>query len=337
MYGYDSKDQILQMQSILQLTDPEDREKVWGYYIRRIKGERVPSRYIHRSRTRDGRQIFVDNLVSVVNWEGQLAVQVTNLDVTQYVASQTVAQWERQAMLSEVSAGMAKRFVGHTSRLSSRLKQAFSYAYLDGHGQLVEHLRVMDGVLERMQLDLDSLLVAARDGAPVEVPINLSQVVAETITERLLPAKTRSLRGATTRLSIEDGNQIPAIIGDPLHLRQILNSILDNATEAMPQGGVIGVHVRPLTVKRSTSSVPKGRYALVEITDEGAGIDPEIAARLGEPFLSTKEGHAGLGISTTLSVMRRHRGFVTIQRIQPRGTRTALYFPIVRDVTQSGN
>src|SRR5262249_1298572 len=142
-------------------------------------GEQVPSRYVHRSRMKDGRQIYVDNLVTVVDWEGQPAVQVTNLDVTRYYAAETVAEWERQALMSEVASGMAKRFVRHAGQLSGELGQALLHAYMDGNAVVLERMRSMEAVLQQMHSDLDALLVAAREGSQVQHRVAMKDLLAE--------------------------------------------------------------------------------------------------------------------------------------------------------------
>jgi two-component system cell cycle sensor histidine kinase/response regulator CckA len=74
--------------------------------------------------------------------------------------------------------------------------------------------------------------------------------------------------------------------------------------------------------------IPPGDYVVIDVEDTGTGIPPEIIQRIFEPFFSTKAGGTGLGLSIARSMVRRHRGTMTIESIPGSGTSFHVRLPI---------
>ena len=103
---------------------------------------------------------------------------------------------------------------------------------------------------------------------------------------------------------------------DPILMREALRKLLDNASEAMPDGGVLTI----------TSLV--GRHGLeVEVADSGPGIPEEMHGRLFEPFASGKEDHAGLGLSMVREIAMAHDGMITANDCPDGGAAFTLLLP----------
>ncbi len=123
------------------------------------------------------------------------------------------------------------------------------------------------------------------------------------------------------------------IVGDPAEMHQALVNVLLNARDAMPEGGRISISARNRTL-RTLPSLPffspvPGDFVEIAIEDTGPGIDPDVASRAWEPFVTTKgmgQG-AGLGLSRVAGVLRSHGGFGEMCTRAERGTRVSLYFP----------
>jgi signal transduction histidine kinase len=125
----------------------------------------------------------------------------------------------------------------------------------------------------------------------------------------------------------------PAIVGDSTQLHQVLLNLCVNARDAMPQGGKMAIEVvrEDLTaadVKALGEGKP-GPHVRIRILDTGVGIAPELLDRIFEPFFSTKspEQGTGLGLSTTLGIVRSHGGFVRVQSQIGQGSTFTVYLP----------
>jgi CheY-like chemotaxis protein len=109
---------------------------------------------------------------------------------------------------------------------------------------------------------------------------------------------------------------VPPVAGDPGELREAMTNLILNAVDAMPEGGTLGVTTRV-----------RGDLVLVEITDTGVGMSPEVRARIFDPFFTTKGPQGtGLGLSMTYGILARHGAGITVESEEGRGSLFRLSF-----------
>ncbi len=127
--------------------------------------------------------------------------------------------------------------------------------------------------------------------------------------------------------------RLPMVRGDPTQIHQVLLNLCVNARDAMPQGGKLLVRARRGYVFHPMAAVggdvPPGQYVCVDVEDTGTGIDPATLERIFDPFFTTKphgEG-TGLGLSTTLAILRKHDAHVQVHSRVGSGTCFTLLFP----------
>jgi len=124
-----------------------------------------------------------------------------------------------------------------------------------------------------------------------------------------------------------------AVAADEAQLEQVILNLVLNASEAMPNGGVLALRTSTRTVSagKRISGVPvvEGEYAEITITDTGTGMDTATLARAFEPFFTTKptgEG-SGLGLSTAYSIVKNSRGYLWLGSSPGRGTTATVHLP----------
>lgn len=100
-------------------------------------------------------------------------------------------------------------------------------------------------------------------------------------------------------------------------LALLTRCLLDNALEAMPTGGAL--RVRTLQ--------GEGGSAVLEVSDTGPGVSPEQRAKVFEPFMTTKPGHAGLGLCIVQRLALRNGAWVELSAAEPTGNRVRVVFP----------
>jgi PAS domain S-box-containing protein len=123
------------------------------------------------------------------------------------------------------------------------------------------------------------------------------------------------------------------ILADPVQLNQVLMNLSANARDAMPKGGRLTLRTSQREAGPEFAAthpgLAPGPYVVLEVSDTGAGIPPDIQQQIFEPFFTTKgrtEG-TGLGLSTVYGIVRQSGGGIWVRSEAGRGATFELYFP----------
>jgi len=153
---------------------------------------------------------------------------------------------------------------------------------------------------------------------------------------RLIREIEQIVRGSFPK-SVEFESHCPAdswtVIGDSTQLQQVLLNLCVNARDAMPKGGNLSIRVKNAVLNEIDSGInPRakpGPYAIIEVTDAGTGMTKEIQDRMFEPFFTTKAPGlgTGLGLSTSLGIIRSHGGFIHCYSELGKGSTFRVYLP----------
>ena len=124
-----------------------------------------------------------------------------------------------------------------------------------------------------------------------------------------------------------------SVAADETQLEQVILNLVLNASEGMPNGGVLTVRTATRSVSAGVriAGVPvvEGEYAEITITDTGVGMDTATLARAFEPFFTTKaaEARSGLGLSTAYGIVKNSRGYLWLDSAPGRGTTATVHLP----------
>jgi len=118
---------------------------------------------------------------------------------------------------------------------------------------------------------------------------------------------------------------------DPSQVEDALVNLALNGRDAMPQGGVLSIETRNVTLDADYTAraieVSPGEYVALSVTDGGSGMTPEAVERAFEPFFTTKKKGTGLGLSMVYGFAKQSRGHVRIYSELGHGTTVTLYLP----------
>jgi nitrogen-specific signal transduction histidine kinase/CheY-like chemotaxis protein len=135
------------------------------------------------------------------------------------------------------------------------------------------------------------------------------------------------------RTNLQPG--ISTIEADRGQLDQMLINLAMNATDAMPEGGVLEIRSFDRRVdqisRRGTDELVPGQYVCLTVRDEGSGMSESVLARVFEPFFTTK-GRAsgpGLGLATVYGIVKRSGGYIDVESTPGEGSTFRIYFPTV--------
>jgi two-component system cell cycle sensor histidine kinase/response regulator CckA len=170
-------------------------------------------------------------------------------------------------------------------------------------------------------------------------PTDLSRVVNET--RDLLEASI----GRQCRLTFEPATDLPAVDGDETQLRQIVVNLVTNAAEALGERGG-DVHMCMRAVKLDTdelngafgsSEAVAGEYVVIEVQDDGPGMDPATQERIFDPFFTTRRSGRGLGLAAVLGIVRGHRGVILLESESGRGTTIRVCLPVSMELARAAD
>ena len=126
----------------------------------------------------------------------------------------------------------------------------------------------------------------------------------------------------------------PAVVqADRSQITQIFTNLCVNSRDALASGGYIAIETGCVDLDtafcREHTWIEPGSYVMMEVSDNGAGMDPDILERAFDPFFTTKDVGAGtgLGLSTVYGLVKQHNGFIKVESEVGRGTRVRIYLP----------
>ncbi len=187
---------------------------------------------------------------------------------------------------------------------------------------LHEYTQVIMKEADRLQSLMDRLLTPHR--LPQPGPINVHEVL-ERVRSLILAEYPR---GIVIRRDYD--TSLPLLKGDKEQLIQAVLNIARNATQAIAGGAGTGgeIRLRTRVLRQVTLARRRYRHALViEITDNGPGVPPELQERIFYPLVSGREGGSGLGLTLAQSFVNQHHGVISCESI-PGETTFAILLPV---------
>ena len=142
------------------------------------------------------------------------------------------------------------------------------------------------------------------------------------------------LIGEDIEFSFVPGGSVGCVRADPMQIEQILMNLAANARDAMPRGGHLRIETTSARldeayIQDKPAKIPPGDYALITVSDNGAGIPQEDLPHIFEPFYTTKPSGkgTGLGLATVYGIVKQNKGFIWVYSEPDSGTVFKIYLP----------
>jgi len=180
---------------------------------------------------------------------------------------------------------------------------------------------------------VQDLLTVARGVANTKQLLNLNDLAGEYLNSPEFKKLEHFHSAVTIKTNLDSG--LFNIGGSHVHIRKVVMNLVSNALEAIEGGGNVTISTmnryvdRPL---RGYNDVSIGEYAILSVSDDGAGISSDDLERIFEPFYSKKvmgRSGTGLGLAVVWNVVQDHNGYIDLKSDE-NGTTFQLYFPITR-------
>jgi two-component system NtrC family sensor kinase len=323
LLGY-SKEELYQMESFLDVVADSSRDLVVRNYQQQLAGADISPYEVVTTR-KDGSQVVLEVIGSLIEYEGRPAVQATLRDVTEQ------RRLREQLLQSEKMAAIGQLISGVAHELNNPLTGILGFSEL----VLMEH-ELSDGIrrdletiaseAQRARKIVQNLLAFARSQNAEKSPVNINDLLDLTV--RL---KDYELRMNNIEVIRQYDPTLPPVMADADQLKQVFLNIIINAEQAM-----LGAHGRgKLTittgVKRCLRSGTQTDCIAVRISDDGPGIPQDKLRQIFNPFYTTKEVGTGLGLAISYSIIEDHQGKIYAESSEEQGTTFVIELPILTD------
>jgi len=304
------------------------------YYDRRVFDEAMEKllargawagELLHRRK--DGSSINVETRWTLVRDQAGVpkSVLVINTDVTEKKKlEQQFLRAQRMEGIGTLAGGIAHDLNNVFAPILLSVEMLQELARDD---ETIELLATLKGSTRRGAELVKQVLSFARGVEGKRVSVNPIHLMRDLLTVM------RDTFPKSIEVSFAPASDLWTMTGDPTQVNQVFLNLCVNARDAMPGGGHLAISMENAVVDDTYAAMNPdarpGSYVMVNVADTGAGIPPHIRERVFEPFFTTKEigQGTGLGLSTTLAIVKSHDGFINLQSEVGIGTTFQLYLP----------
>ncbi|MEH3048207.1 histidine kinase famiy protein [Sphingomonas adhaesiva] len=249
----------------------------------------------------------------------------SQLDVTRRRnTEQSYRQAQKMESIGQLTAGLAHDFNNLLQVVNGNLELV---AATNDPERVKRYVAAAQSAAERGAKLTRQLLAFARKTRLEPRPLDLSQLVSEF--SDLIESSVN--KQVDIHLSLR--RRLPHVVVDPDQLEMALLNIVNNARDAMPDGGLVTISTLPYGFAGDDSvDLAPGDYVALQVEDEGHGMSADVRERASEPFFTTKgvgKG-TGLGLAMASGFARQSGGRLEIDSEPGRGTRIRMLFPVMR-------
>ncbi len=284
---------------------------------------------------RNGSVTPVEMRMVTMNWEGQTSYLACLRDLTdRRKVEEERKRFEAQLQYTQkleslgvLAGGIAHDFNNLLMAIVARAGLALRT--IDKDSPAYPHLKHIEKSGLRGGELANQMLTYAGKGKLVIHSIDASQLIQEMAHLLRISISKRA------ELNYDLAQNLPHIEADPSQFRQLILSVLTNASEAIgDNNGVITISTGSLTSSSDlfkdwyiAGDLPSSHCVYIDVCDTGSGMDSEMIPKIFDPFFTTKFTGRGLGLAALLGIVRAHNGAVAVTSLAGEGTHFRLLFP----------
>ncbi|WP_297772947.1 PAS domain S-box protein [uncultured Roseovarius sp.] len=325
VFGHDVEKSPLLLSDITGFIHAGDEKRVKAGLDKVVHGNENDWHDEYRFIRADGRTAHVVDRAFVLRDENGQALRMIGsmTDVTRERQTEAILrQSQKLDAIGQLTGGVAHDF---NNLLTVMLNNGdFLVENLTDRKDLSKMAEQIVGAAERGAQLTSRLLAFAR-----RQPLSPEVTDLNVTTQSLEPLLRRSL-GESCEIEIVLADDLWLVEVDPSQFEAALLNLSINARDAMPTGGKLTIETMNTWIDSEGASlvdIEEGQYAVVAVTDTGAGMPPETIERVLEPFFTTKTQGSGLGLPMVYGFTKQSRGNLKIYSEVGEGTTVKLYFP----------
>jgi PAS domain S-box-containing protein len=312
----------LPITSVFRMTDEKTGEEI-SCPIERVLRTGLPCELEGDAMLADrtgGRHLITDSVAPILNKDSAVAGAVLVFrDVTERrKLEDRMIKSEKIESLGVLAGGIAHDFNNLLNSIIANLDIGLKFSTPDSevHKSLSRAQKASAKAKDLTQ----QLLTFSKGGAPVKKLASIADLIRDTA--------DFGTRGTNVRCEYHLPDDLWNAEVDEGQISQVIQNLIINAVQAMPQGGVIQIIAHNVTIHSKESAwLREGDYVAISVRDHGQGIAKEHVGHIFEPYFTTKPTGSGLGLATTYSIVKKHNGAIDVESVPGFGTTFYLYLP----------
>lgn len=295
-----------------------------GYVECALSGERCQTTVLVSGRLMEVRWFPIYEGAGQVVGASGVALDVTEQRRMQDDAARA-SKWESVGILV---GGIAHDFNNILAAIVGNL--ALARMKTEGLPEVASFLQECENAAVRARGLTQQLLGLTKGGQSVRRRLDVAPLVESTV--------QFALGGSNIRGQVLIARDLWEVEADEGQLSQVINNLVINAQQAMPQGGTIEVLARNVSLRGHENSLAPGDYVQLDFVDHGCGIEASDVRQVFDPFFTTKVQGSGLGLTTSARIIAEHKGLIEVESRVNEGTRIRVYLPrlIAREPSVNG-
>ena len=324
MLGYT----VEEMGSIRLLDTLDEEGRIFVSERLRLSETSVVQAHDVRFRRKDGSELWAaittNPIHDTVGTHTGSLVMATDITGRKHAESQ-LRQSQKMEVVGQLAGGVAHDFNNILTAVMLNLNFLREIAPNPANDEILRDLEALTG---RAAMLTSQLLSLARRQPLQMRPLELNGALTDLL--RML----RRLIGEHIALQVKPDTPEVWIDADSGMLDQAVMNLCINARDAMPAGGTLTLSTRVVSLNEHNAALQPearpGQFALIQITDTGQGMSPEVLQHLFEPFFTTKDvgKGTGLGLAAVHGIVHQHRGWIEVQSTPDVGSTFRIYLPV---------
>ncbi|MFZ5798440.1 MAG: PAS domain S-box protein [Desulfobulbus sp.] len=218
-----------------------------------------------------------------------------------------------------LAGGIAHDFNNLLTAILGNISMAKLFARTDQH-KVLDRLCDAENASLRARDLTQQLLTFAKGGAPVKSAADLGEIIRD--------STSFMLSGSNVRCEIQLPHDLWPVEIDVGQISQVIQNVVKNGDQAMPEGGTITILAANKTVdERCGLPLRPGNYVHLSVIDQGVGIPKKHLGRIFDPYFSTKQEGSGLGLAACHSIIKNHDGLIFAESEYGCGAAFHIYLP----------
>ncbi len=267
----------------------------------------------------DEKIIFVEALAQIIQINGLPVLHSIYRDITERKQMENeLLKIEKLESLGVLAGSIAHDYNNLLTGILTNVSVVKGDQALNGN--ILEILNDVEKAAFRAKGLTQQLLTFARGGTPIRKNIAITNLIHNTA--------VFALRGSNVKCDFKIAEDLWPVFVDEDQISQVINNLIINADQAMPDGGIINLQAENITLGPASENVfklKKGQYVKISIKDRGTGISSEHITKIFDPFFTTKQKGSGLGLSTSYSIIKKHEGHIFVESELGAGTTFEIY------------